>query len=165
MGVKVAMEVNVDEERDALQNLTVSELHKRYAELWKEEARSRNRPYLVRRILWRLQANQEGDLTERARRRAEELADEAEVRTTPPRKLGPRKKPGARVASGLRDARLPPIGTAIVRDYKDSQIVVNVVEDGFEYEGERYKSLSAIANTITGTHTNGFRFFELEGTP
>jgi hypothetical protein len=60
---------------------------------------------------------------------------------------------------------LPPVGTQLVRDYKDAQIVVNVVEGGFEYDGERYQSLSAIANRITGTHTNGFRFFGLEGTP
>ena len=157
------MEFNSDEERDALQNLTVSELHQKYGELWKEEARSRNRPYLIRRILWRLQANREGDLTERARQRATELADEAEVRTTPPRKLGPRKKQGHRATGGLRDVRLPPIGSSFTRDYKDTRVVVNVVEGGFEYDGERYKSLSAVANVITGTHTNGFRFFGLEG--
>jgi hypothetical protein len=157
------MEFNIDEEREALQNLVVSELHQKYAELWKEEARSRNRPYLIRRILWRLQANREGDLTKRARQRAAELADEAEVRTTPPRKIGPRKKQGARATGGLRDVRLPPVGTSLTRDYKDTQVVVNVVDGGFEYEGERYKSLSAIANAITGSHTNGFRFFGLEG--
>jgi hypothetical protein len=40
---------------------------------------------------------------------------------------------------------------------------VVVLADGFEFEGERYRSLSAIAKAVTGSHVNGFRFFNLEG--
>ncbi|MBU6172355.1 MAG: DUF2924 domain-containing protein [Planctomycetes bacterium] len=50
-----------------------------------EKCRSRNKRYLIRRIAWRLQANAEGDLSERARARAAELALDSEVRVTPPR--------------------------------------------------------------------------------
>ena len=60
-----------------------------------------------------------------------------------------------------RDRRLPPPGSWIERDYKGRTIRVLVVADGFEYKGERYKSLSAIAKAVTGSHMNGFLFFRL----
>ena len=52
-------------------------------------------------------------------------------------------------------------GTLITRKYKAETIQVKVLADGFEFEGERYKSLSAVAKAITGTHWNGFHFFGL----
>jgi hypothetical protein len=47
------------------------------------------------------------------------------------------------------------------RDYKGRPIRVLVLEDGFEYEGQLFNSLTAVANTITGSHVNGFQFFRL----
>jgi len=61
------------------------------------------------------------------------------------------------------DPRLPSPGTAITRKYKGRTITVTVLPDGFEYKGERYRSLTAVAKVITGSHVNGFRFFKLEG--
>ena len=61
------------------------------------------------------------------------------------------------------DNRLPTAGDAIVRTYKGRQVRVVVLADGFEYDGRRYKSLSAVAKAISGSHCNGFRFFGLEG--
>jgi hypothetical protein len=63
-----------------LRMATTGQVCERYAELFGEKDRSRHKVYLIRRIAWRLQALAEGDLSERARRRAEELADDAEVR-------------------------------------------------------------------------------------
>jgi hypothetical protein len=60
-----------------------------------------------------------------------------------------------------RDPRLPPPGNWIEREYKGRTIRVLVVADGFEYEGERYRSLSAIAKAVTGSHVNGYLFFRL----
>jgi hypothetical protein len=77
--------MNVENEVDALQQMSTGELRERYAEVFGEEPRSRHKAYLIRKVAWRLQANAEGDLSERARRRAEELAVDADVRTTPPR--------------------------------------------------------------------------------
>ncbi len=105
-----------------------------------------------------MQANAEGDLSERARQRAAELADDAEVRTTPPKDFTPSPVP----KPGSHDSRLPAPGTSIVRQYKDREIEVRVLENGFEWEGDRYKSLSAVAKAVTGSHCNGFRFFNLE---
>lgn len=80
-----------------------------------------------------------------------------ERRHVAPDKAATVKKPG-----GTNDARLPSEGTSLTREYKGRQIEVRVVENGFEYAGDRYKSLSAIAKVITGSHCNGFRFFRLE---
>ena len=61
-----------------------------------------------------------------------------------------------------RDARLPMPGSLIVKKYKDQTVVVKVLDDGFEYDGRRFTSLSAIAGEITGTRWNGFAFFGLD---
>ena len=61
------------------------------------------------------------------------------------------------------DPRLPLPGTTLSRAYKGVDVRVKVLDEGFEYEGEAFKSLSAVAKAITGTHTNGFLFFRLDG--
>src|SRR3954469_23646945 len=76
----------VEEELAALQHMTVGELCQRYQELFGQPVRTRHKAYLVRKIAWRIQALAEGDLSERARRRAEELANDADVRLMPPRR-------------------------------------------------------------------------------
>ncbi|MGE5487328.1 MAG: DUF2924 domain-containing protein [bacterium] len=60
------------------------------------------------------------------------------------------------------DARLPMPGSLIVKKYKDRTLVVKVLDDGFEFEGRRFTSLSAIAGEVTGTRWNGFAFFALD---
>ena len=68
----------------ALDELATGELAERYAELHGQPCRTRHRAYLIRKIAWRIQANAEGDLSERAQRRAAELANDAEVRVMAP---------------------------------------------------------------------------------
>ena len=65
------------------------------------------------------------------------------------------------VVQPVRDPRIPIPGTMLIRKYKRRTIRVLVAADGLEFEGERYKTLSAVAKAITGTHCNGFRFFKL----
>jgi len=60
------------------------------------------------------------------------------------------------------DARLPLPGTLLVREYKGRDIVVKVLDGGFEFEDRRYKSLSAIAREVTGSKWNGYLFFGLK---
>ena len=161
------MKLNLKKELAALEKMTVGELQQRYAEVFGEQVRSRHKQYLFRRIAWRLQANAEGGLSERALRRAEELANVADVRVTPPKGgiSGSPAAPATRAEAPTRpsDPRVPPVGAAITRKYKGRTIAVTVLAGGFEYEGERYGSLTAIAKAITGSHMNGFRFFGLEG--
>ena len=133
-----------------------------YAYLFGEKCRSRNKRYLIRRIAWRLQANAEGDLSERAKARADELALDSEVRVTAPREtIQPRLVKTDVQSRPALDQRLPPPGSMLHRDYKGRQIHVLIVNSGFEYEGQLYKSLTAVANAITGSHVNGFQFFRL----
>ncbi|HBJ37956.1 MAG TPA: DUF2924 domain-containing protein [Planctomycetaceae bacterium] len=153
------MKLDIDREVAALEGMSTGQLCERYAELFGEPVRTRHKRYLVRKIAWRLQATAEGDLSERARRRAQELADDTEVRVMPPRSV---QGPTVRVdAAMVSDPRLPRPGTALVRKYKGRQIRVLVLADGFEYEGKHYGSLSSVANQITGTHCSGYRFFKL----
>ena len=158
---KTRPDLPLTEQLRQLESMSINELQRRFEEVIGNECRSRNKRYLVRRIAWRLQANAEGGLSERAVRRAEELADDAETRVTPPRLRTPESSPQKIPISEVRDSRLPSPGNCIERVYKGRLIRVLVVADGFEYEGERYRSLSAIAKVVTGTHVNGFLFFQL----
>src|SRR5262245_39625104 len=95
----------------ALERLTVAELRGRYAELFGESTRVGHKVWLLKRIAWRLQALAEGDLSERARQRALELANDADLRVLAPKLPRPETKaapqasadgdPG--VAPGTRD--------------------------------------------------------------
>jgi Protein of unknown function (DUF2924) len=160
------MVLNLTKEIAALQRMTPKQLRDKYAEVFGETTNARNRTWLYRRIAWRLQAQAEGDLSERARVRAVELARDADIRMSPP----PDAKPAAdattrtvvRPAGFALDDRLPPAGTVITRKYKGGAIQVKVLADGFEYSGEVFSSLSAVAKAITGSHCNGFLFFRLD---
>ena len=78
------MSPNVARELAALQRLTVPQLRLRYAEVFGETTNANNRAWLVKKIAWRLQALAEGGLSERARQRAAELANDADLRANPP---------------------------------------------------------------------------------
>jgi len=166
------MNVNVSQERAALERLTMRELRGKFAELFGEATLAGNRTWLVRRILWRMQALAYGDLSERARQRAAELANDADLRVMPSRAPrppqpttdipAPANRPPASRVSPPRNG-LPPVGAEIVRVYKGQRLRVHVRADGFEYQGTVYPSLSAVAQAITGAHWNGRLFFGLKG--
>src|SRR5271155_3952365 len=151
------MTLNVDQEMAALRRLTMRELHAKFAELFGENTPAGNRLWLMRRIVWRLQALAEGDLSERARRRAAELASDADLRTLPP--ALPRRPD----AGGKGTPRATTPGTVITRLYKGKTLQVRVLPKGFAFEGTTYPSLSAVALAITGAHWNGRLFFRLQG--
>jgi hypothetical protein len=154
--------LNVAKEVAAMERMTVGQLRAKYADVFGEPTNGRNKRWLIKRIAWRMQANAEGDLSERARRRAMELANDADLRMTPPRerKSAPQTEElTVAAAAGATSPMLP--GTALKREYKGQTIRVMVLADGFEYLGERYKSLSAVAKAVTGQHWNGRLFFGL----
>ena len=165
--------LNLAQQVSALERCTVGELRERYAELFHESSQARNRTWLIRRIVWRLQSFEEGGLSERARQRADELANTSDLRVTAPRqpKLSPNAAERTKVVACRRpspldgartNSRVPLPGTLVTRWYKGQLIQVKVVATGFEFEGELYKSLSAVAKKVTGSHWNGFRFFHLQ---
>ena len=150
------MALAIQAQLTAMATMTVSQLRERYACLFQEESRSGNRRYLIKRIAWRLQSLELGSLSERALQRARELAGESEIRVGPPRSSAEGR---ARLVVE-RDRRLPPPGSRITRVYKGRTLQVTVLEQGFELEGQRYRTLSALARTITGSHLNGYAFFK-----
>ena len=79
------MNQNVHAQVAALRGMTPAQLRDKYLEVFGEETRSYHKEFLRKRIAWRIQALAEGDLSERARRRAEELANDADLRTRSPR--------------------------------------------------------------------------------
>jgi hypothetical protein len=155
------VELNVVNEVATLQRLSVGQLRQRFAELFGETTKASNRTWLIKRIVWRLQALAEGDLSERARRRAAELARDADLRLNPPQNKGNTTTPPPQDVHipAPADPRLPPPGTILTRPYKGQLVQVHVLTDGFAYAGRVYASLSAVAKAITGSHTNGFLFF------
>jgi hypothetical protein len=158
------MDRNVIGAIDALPQSKVAALQKRYRELFGEESKSSNKQFLFRRIAWRLQANAEGDLTERAQRRAREIADDRDLRLRAPKEFVTRPAPVAVSVDRTRppkDERVPAAGSLLTRRVGDRQIVVKVLKEGFEYEARLYRSLSAIAREVTGTRWNGLLFFGL----
>lgn len=154
------MKASIEVQITALSKLPSSALRRKYRELFGEESRTGNRQFLFRRVAWRVQALAEGDLSERARRRAVEIANDADLRVQA-------SKPRLKRATDImgRDPRLPAAGTVVRRTYQERHLEVTVLDDGFEFEGRRYRSLSAVASQITRTRWNGFAFFGLTGIP
>jgi hypothetical protein len=155
------MDPAVVKQIEQLRGLSVAALRARYREVFGEDSRSHHKAFLFRRIGWRLQALAEGDLSERARRRAQQIANDADLRI-----LAPKQTQTTELVrlpeSGGRDARLPRPGTMLTKRYRDQVVVVKVLDEGFEFNGRYYRSLSAIAREVTGTRWSGPLFFGLK---
>src|SRR5260370_24115314 len=113
-------------EIDALSGQSVGKLKIRYLEVLGHESRSNHKQYLVRRIAWRLQANTEGDLSERARARALALAEEAELRIRAPQSF--LRKLSEPAGKKQPYPQLPAPGTVGHRQFRPA----NKSLDGFE---------------------------------
>ena len=163
--VELGVALNVGREIALLKQMTVRELREKYLEVFGEPTRAGNKDFLFKRIAWRIQALAEGDLSERARQRAAELARDGDLRTTAPR-LPATATTGnldtdTRSSPAVSDQRIPLPGTVLTRVYRGQAHHVVVRDDGFEYDGRVFRSLSAIAKMITGSHWNGLLFFKL----
>jgi Protein of unknown function (DUF2924) len=123
--------MTIDREVSKLQKVAVAQLRQKYAEAFGEPTRTGNKAWLIRRIAWRLQATAEGDLSERARRRVAELANDADLRLSPPK-----HKVEAEAYDRLHvaDSRLPPPSSLLSRPYKGCVVQVRVLDQGFEFD-------------------------------
>jgi len=153
------MQPGVRSEIENLRRLSIEQLRQRHRELFGEDSGCSNRMHLLRRVAWRLQAQAQGDLSQRASARAAQLAQDTDLRMQAPRNFWkdldtPERSPG-------RDARLPAVGSSLTRSYQGRSVTVWIREKGFECHGRMYGSLSAIAYQVTGTRWNGFLFFGL----
>ena len=158
--------------RDALllrieecRKLSTQALRTKYQQLFGESPRSGHKDYLFRRIAWRLQANRYGDLSEQVREHALAIADDRDLWLRLHEKGDPKKRESRRRARVRHstDLRLPLPGTILTRSYKGKLLRVCVLPDGFRYQDRRFRSLSAVAEHITGTRWHGFVFFDLQG--
>ena len=96
-------------EIEELSRMTVGQLRQKYSVVFGEESRSNHKQFLFRRIAWRIQANAEGGLSERARRRALEIANDSDLRIRAPKNsfgpnvsLDPELIVSRKVATGAR---------------------------------------------------------------
>lgn len=160
------MDISLVRAIEELRGLSVPALKTKYREVLGEETKSSHKQFLFRRIAWQLQAQVEGGLSERARIRAAQIADDADLRLGGPKGFwswpGPARTQAPIPSSGTRrDGRLPQPGTLLTRRHQGREVLVKVLDDGFEYQSQRYRSLSAIAREVTGTRWNGMLFFGL----
>lgn len=131
----------------ALKRMTVKELKAEWEALLASPAPNNSRSYLELRLGYRIQELSLGGLTRETRRMLDLLADEVDGKSD-------RK-------AMIADTRNPVAGTKLVREWDSVEHTVTVMRDGFDWQGRRFKSLSAVAKAITGTQWNGYRFFGL----
>lgn len=131
----------------ALRTTPTPELRRLWRDLFGTEPPAFNRRFLESRLGYRLQEIAYGGLKPETIRRLERLGEELDG--------------GDRTKSRIRADLRPIAGTRLIREWQGVEQVVTVLQDGFEWEGRPYKSLSAIARAITGTRWNGWLFFGL----
>jgi hypothetical protein len=131
----------------ALKAMSVKELKAEWQTLFDTPAPNNSRTFLENRLAYRIQELTYGGPDKQTRRLLDLLADEVEGTLT-------RK-------AQIADPRNPVVGTKLIREWDGVAHTVTVLKDGFEWDGKRYKSLSAVARSITGTRWNGYRFFGL----
>lgn len=127
-------ETQIREEIEGLRSLTTAQLKEKYREVFGERSRSNHKQFLFRRIAWRIQANAWGGLSERARRCALEIADDADLRIRAPKNflrqaIDETRTVEARLRPSL-DPRLPLPGTPLIRRYQGKDVIVHVRADG-----------------------------------
>jgi hypothetical protein len=144
--------------------LQPEEMKQLYKKIYGRESPSSSFEYLRRKIAWGVQAAREGGFPESARQHALAISNQTSIRIHVRRSRTPSTLPHATVMSIVsdHDSRLPMPGSIIFKQYQGRTIVVRVLDAGFEYDRQRFASLSAIAKEITGTKWNGFVFFGLE---
>lgn len=153
----------------ALTHLNVAQLREKWQEVFGEPTSQRHKQYMVKRIAWEIQRRDSGqELSPEAIKRLDELQDE--FRNSPPTEWfrgakhnrPPRQtSPGRRAP--VRAARSPVVGSVLTRDYKGQRIAVTARGPReFEWNGEIYTSLSAVAKAVTGSHCSGNAFFGLK---
>ncbi|PTX63375.1 DUF2924 domain-containing protein [Sulfitobacter mediterraneus] len=131
----------------ALKAMSVKDLKAEWEKLFGLAAPNNSRKFLEFRIAYRIQELTYGGPDRETRRMLDLLADEVEGH--------------ARSKHRIADPRNPVTGTKLIREWDGVEHTVTVLKDGFDWQGRKFKSLSAVARAITGTRWNGYRFFGL----
>ena len=144
-----------------LKSLPVADLQGEWLRLYGEPSRSRNRDFLWKRLAWRIQELDRGGLSRTASSRIDALApDGFERARTPATPVADDAPAPPRLP--VRDSRMPVAGSVITKTYKGRELRVAVRDDGYEYDGVMFASLTAVAKAVTGSKSiNGKLFFNL----
>lgn len=137
----------------ALQDMTVAQLAEKYQALYGKPPRVKNKAFLQRRLAWKIQEQAFGGLSDKAKVKLDELIADIDL------PLGHRLKKATKLRKN--STRPVMVGTTLVRQWKEQEVRVQVLEDGFEWNRVVYTSLSAVAKAVTGSHWNGRLFFGL----
>ena len=137
-----------------MQSLSFAEMQQLWRKLYGKEPPAFNKPYLVKRLAYRIQELAYRQLSGDAYKKMDEILDTHRFDC-----LGSNK--AVRAHAQMRKDGLPATGTKLVREWNGEVYEVSVVNGGFEYDGCRHRSLTAVAHAITGTHWNGRAFFGL----
>ena len=141
----------------ALNDKPLKDLKEKYQKLYgPKKVVPVNRTFLVKRIVYKLQEQKHGGLSQAAKDKADAL-----IKKHDPVNNKSAKSKNGDAKKANRDPRLPIPGTIIAKVYKGKKLEVKTLEKGFEYKGKVYRSLSGIAKDITGDGWNGFLFFGL----
>ena len=131
----------------ALKTAAIPALKQQWRELFGAEPPPYNRRFLESRLGYRIQELAYGGLKPEMIQRLEALGEQFDG--------------GKIIIRRMRGEDRPIAGTMLIREYQGVEYVVTVTRNGYEYAGQPYKSLSAIARAITGTRWNGRVFFGL----
>lgn len=141
------MQKTVLKQIDELNQMSMAQLRKRWADLMGTDPGRLGRQYLMRRLAYRIQELAYGGLSPHARKQLEAVAD-----GRPARSAKPSKSRTSVLATGTR----------LLREWHGDRYEVIVEADGFRYNGKLYRSLTAAARAITGQHTSGNLFFGIK---
>ena len=144
---------SIAKEIETLRGMNTAQLAERYEREFGKPPRVKHREHLWKRICWKLQEQRFGGLSRVAQRRLEELIAEIDLPLDESQRTVVGKLKGGRKPKGAA------VGTVLTRVYKGQDIQVQVLENGFEWDGTVYRSLSAVAEAVTGSHWNGNVFF------
>lgn len=135
-----------------LGTLSVAQLVARHVEVVGKSPKIKSRPWLVKKLGWIEQTRRFGGLSVAAKRKLEQLMSEIELPIPTPRSTKPSAKP-------QKSADSMPVGTRIERKWHGRLIVATRVPEGWDCEGHVFKSLSAAAKTVSGSHVSGPAWF------
>ena len=139
-----AEEIDIEARVIALEVLTTADLRIEWRKLYRTTPPTRlSRDLLIRGVAYRVQERAHGGLSLTTKRRLRALSEGSNQRNKLAKPAPVLLKPG----------------TKLVREWRQHAHTVSVLEDGFEYQGERYNSLTRIARRITGVHWSGPLFF------
>jgi hypothetical protein len=130
-----------------LKDTPTADLRSLWAKLFDSEPPKQNRRFLESRLAYRIQELEYGGLKPATIERLNALSNELSGEKVTKRRI--------------RTDQHPIAGTRLIREYQGIEHCATVTDSGFEYQGQPYKSLSAIARAITGTRWNGWVFFGL----